>query len=133
MALGGRTRKPTGFHLSPNSGKPRGGSHTQTVLAVRYPTLPYPTLGCAQDQCAFNGAWGGTRKPTAFYVSSYFWDRATDAGIIADEAAITWTLKPADLGAVAEKACAATAAGVPDLFPKVGFPFTAGSALGACW
>ena len=58
------------------------------------------------------------RKPTAFYVSSYFWDRATDAGIIADEGAITWTLKPSDLSAAGEKACSAPAARVPDLFPK---------------
>ena len=72
----------------------------------------------AQEQCAFNGAWGGVRKPTAFYVSSYFWDRATEAGIIADEGAITWTLKPSDLSAAGEKACSASAAHVPDLFPK---------------
>ena len=37
-----------------------------------------------QDQCAFNGAWGGSRQPKAFYVSSYFWDRAVEAGKLSD-------------------------------------------------
>lgn len=82
---------------------------------------PQCSLHAAQEQCAFNGAWGGVRKPTAFYVSSYFWDRATDAGIIADEGAITWTLKPSDLSAAGEKACSTPVARVPDLFPKARF------------
>ena len=33
-----------------------------------------------QFQCTFNGAWGGGRVPSVFYISSYFWDRAVDAG-----------------------------------------------------
>ena len=58
-------------------------------------------------------------KPTAFYVSSYFWDRATDAGIIGDKAAITWTLKPNDFSAAANKACASSVAGLASSFPDV--------------
>lgn len=42
------------------------------------------TAGCSvaamQLQCTFNGAWAGNRVPSVFYVSSYFWDRASDAG-----------------------------------------------------
>ena len=73
-----------------------------------------------QDQCAFNGAWGGgSRHPTAFYVSSYFWDRATDAGIIGDENALTWDLKPADLITAATKACGTPVSGLAAAFPKV--------------
>lgn len=34
----------------------------------------------AQTQCSFAGAWGGGHAPKAFYVSSYFWDRAVEAG-----------------------------------------------------
>ena len=33
-----------------------------------------------QTQCSFAGAWGGGHAPKAFYVSSYFWDRAVEAG-----------------------------------------------------
>ena len=33
-----------------------------------------------QTQCSFAGAWGGGHAPKAFYVSSYFWDRAIEAG-----------------------------------------------------
>ena len=75
---------------------------------------------CLQDQCAFNGAWGGgNRHPTAFYVSSYFWDRATDAGIIAEPEAIMWDLKPADLVKAATLACSTPVSGLAALFPKV--------------
>ena len=72
-----------------------------------------------QEQCAFNGAWGGNAKPTAFYVSSYFWDRAADAGIIGEKKAITWTLKPDDFKAAATKACSATVATLSAAFPNV--------------
>ena len=58
-------------------------------------------------------------KPTAFYVSSYFWDRATDAGIIGDKAAITWMLKPNDFSAAANKACASSVVGLASSFPDV--------------
>ena len=33
-----------------------------------------------QTSCSFAGAWGGGQLPKAFYVSSYFWDRALEAG-----------------------------------------------------
>ena len=33
-----------------------------------------------QTECSFAGAWGGGHAPKAFYVSSYFWDRAVEAG-----------------------------------------------------
>jgi hypothetical protein len=73
-----------------------------------------------QAQCAFNGAWGGgNRHPTAFYVSSYFWDRATDAGIIREQDAIMWDLKPADLVTAATLACSTPIVGLAALFPKV--------------
>lgn len=37
-------------------------------------------LSGVQTQCSFAGAWGGGHAPKAFYVSSYFWDRAVEAG-----------------------------------------------------
>lgn len=58
-------------------------------------------------------------KPTAFYVSSYFWDRATDAGIIGEKTAITWVLKPNDFSAAAAKACASDVAGLASNFANV--------------
>ena len=72
-----------------------------------------------QDQCAFNGAWGGNATPTAFYVSSYFWDRAADAGIIGEKSAITWTLKPDDFSSAASVACSSTVAALAGAFPYV--------------
>ena len=73
-----------------------------------------------QEQCSFNGVWGGgSRHPTAFYVSSYFWDRATEAGVIADKNAVTWELKIADVKAAGEKACSTTMSALSTLFPLV--------------
>ncbi|KAK9843238.1 hypothetical protein WJX74_009079 [Apatococcus lobatus] len=75
--------------------------------------------GAPQDQCAFNGAWGGSRQPKAFYVSSYFWDRAVEAGIIKDETALSYTLKPQDLSSAAESACTTPLTALAALFPSV--------------
>ena len=48
-----------------------------------------------QDQCTFNGAWrGAARVGASYYISSYFWDRAIDSGIISDERALTWKTTP---------------------------------------
>ncbi len=39
--------------------------------------------------------WRGKRPLDAtYYVSSYFWDRALDTGIIKDEKALVWTTAP---------------------------------------
>ena len=101
-------RRPAALHGNPDGGRLPWCGLPLTLL-----------LWPGQEQCAFNGAWGGLRRPTAFYVSSYFWDRATDAGIIADETAITWDLKPADLIKAATKACATPVSGLAAAFPKV--------------
>ena len=73
-----------------------------------------------QTECAFNGAWGGgPRRPSAFYVSSYFWDRATEAGIISQTDAITWSLKGSDVQAVGDKACRTHIKDMSKAFPLV--------------
>ena len=75
-----------------------------------------------QEQCAFNGAWGGNVVPTAFYVSSYFWDRAADAGIIGEKSAIAWSLKPDDFSSAATSACSSSVAALGSAFPHVRAP-----------
>jgi hypothetical protein len=54
-------------------------------------------LAAYQDTCSFSGAWRGKPSSMArvYYVSSYFWDRAVEAGIITDEAAVEWATSPA--------------------------------------
>ena len=47
-----------------------------------------------QSECTFNGAWGGSKVPAVFYISSYFWDRATDVGLIPDDKTISVVVKP---------------------------------------
>lgn len=50
----------------------------------------------SQEACSFNGAWRGKPSSMArvYYVSSYFWDRALDSGIIADKQATSWKTSP---------------------------------------
>lgn len=57
---------------------------------------------CPQPECSFNGGWRGKdlSKGRQYYVSSYFWDRAMDTGIITDPKAISWPTKP-EVGAAA--------------------------------
>ena len=106
-----------------------------------------PKGGCAPTrppaQCSFKGAWKAPRPAAAgggggggdapadrpasaspvTYVSSYFWDRALDAGLVTDAGAATVALTPADLRAKGEAACGApTAAAVSALFPRVDPP-----------
>ncbi len=60
-----------------------------------------------QDLCSFAGGWRGKASSSArvYYVSSYFWDRATDSGIIADKAAIEWATTPKDFASKAGAVC----------------------------
>jgi apyrase len=59
-------------------------------------------------QCGFAGAWGGGGGDgaSAFYVSSYFWDRAAQAGAIPAGASAA-PLTPHAFAAAADAACAA--------------------------
>lgn len=59
-----------------------------------------------QEQCAFSGAWRGlppSGMARVYYVSSYFWDRASDTGIIEHAEAIEWKTSPAEFAKHAEK------------------------------
>lgn len=59
---------------------PEGPSHEKCSATVLSALKHTTECGAPQLQCTFNGAWVGNRVPQVFYVSSYFWDRATDAG-----------------------------------------------------
>ncbi|KAK2077283.1 hypothetical protein QBZ16_004917 [Prototheca wickerhamii] len=72
-----------------------------------------------QFQCTFNGAWGGGRVPSVFYISSYFWDRAVDAGLVPETSAIEAHVKPAQFKELAQRACSTKLADMPTKFPKV--------------
>ena len=57
--------------------------HKYSVKPHRLRTRPTPIL--LQSECTFNGAWGGSKVPAVFYISSYFWDRAQDVGLIPND------------------------------------------------
>lgn len=63
--------------------------------------------GGPKGSCSFSGAWRG--KPTSmrrvYYVSSYFFDRAVDSGIIQDKAATDWRTTPGEFAQRATAVC----------------------------
>lgn len=63
--------------------------------------------GQPKEACSFNGAWRGKPSSMArvYYVSSYFWDRALDSGIIADKKATSWKTSPGDFAKRAAAVC----------------------------
>lgn len=56
-----------------------------------------------QAECTFNGAWGGSKVPAVFYISSYFWDRATDVGLIPDDKSISVIISPSDFRLLSQR------------------------------
>jgi apyrase len=82
---------------------------------------PRKACGAAeQKSCSFNGAWDGSRGPGAqkFYLSSYLFDRVSQAGLVDPAKPSGLTTPKAILGA-AKKACALTAAEVQTTFEGV--------------
>ncbi|KXZ52074.1 hypothetical protein GPECTOR_10g1097 [Gonium pectorale] len=74
-----------------------------------------------QVQCSFNGAWRGNSlsKGRDYFVSSYFWDRASETGIIKEESAIMWPTTPKDFGDKATEVCGMELASVTKTYTKV--------------
>lgn len=71
------------------------------------------------SQCTFNGAWGGSKVPAVFYISSYFWDRAQDVGLIPDDKAISVVIKPSAFRTKGDLACRTPMQHLPTEFPSV--------------
>lgn len=98
---------------------PEGASAATCARLVKLVLKQNEPCGAEQTECSFAGAWGGGHAPKAFYVSSYFWDRAVEAEIIKDHNALTYTLKPEDLQEAAESACKLRASDINTIFPDV--------------
>ncbi|EFJ53213.1 hypothetical protein VOLCADRAFT_78871 [Volvox carteri f. nagariensis] len=79
------------------------------------------TCGAEQIQCSFNGAWrgNGLSKGRQYYVSSYFWDRAFETGIIKEQDAIMWPTSPREFRAKAAEVCSLSTDAITKTFPKV--------------
>jgi hypothetical protein len=80
---------------------PEGPSHEKCAATVLSALKHAADCGAPKLQCTFNGAWGGNRVPDVFYISSYFWDRATDAGGLVTAGALCVGLPPRAAGRVA--------------------------------
>lgn len=89
---------------------------TQQVMAIgKDCKVPKTQLA----QCTFNGAWGGSAVPAVFYISSYFWDRATDVGLIPDDKSISVVISPQDFRTHGQRACKTSLKDLPTMFPSV--------------
>eukprot|EP00798_Chlamydomonas_sp_ICE-L_P015737 gene15739-21859_t len=61
------------------------------------------TCGKPQDECSFSGGWRGKASAArTYYISSYFWDRAQDSGIISDAKASSFKTVPQDSGIISD-------------------------------
>jgi len=89
-------------------GKPSAAASADACIAVATAALngdkacsPAP-----KPECGFDGAWGGGGGPGAqrFYVSSYFWDRASQAGLVS-AGALSASVRPAQFKSAATVAC----------------------------
>ncbi|KAL6756481.1 nucleoside phosphatase GDA1/CD39 [Haematococcus lacustris] len=85
-------------------------SHGQRCMNISTQALGVAAAcGAAVEQCTFSGAWRGkARYGAAYYVSSYFWDRAVDSGIITDSSALTWPTTPEMYATKAAESCSKT-------------------------
>lgn len=77
--------------------------------------------GAPKELCSFNGAWRGPSVGSnpAVYVSSYFWDRAVEAGIVADKEAIEFKTSAKEFSTHASKVCSSQSAAVKQQYPRV--------------
>lgn len=96
-----------------------GASHGQCAATVKSALKSGNRCGAPQKQCSFSGAWAGPRIPSVFYVSSYFWDRAADAGLVNDEKSIQAKVQAGHFGKAAEKACPLDVTSLEKTFPRV--------------
>lgn len=79
-----------------------------------------PCEASEQKHCSFNGAWDGSRGPGArnFYLSSYLFDRVSQAGLVDPDQPSGMTT-PGEILAAAKRACALSVDEVMDTFPSV--------------
>lgn len=98
-----------------------GGFRECAEVAVDALDEELPCGAVDQAECSFNGAWRGKPKgmERVYYVSSYFWDRAEDAGIITDRNAINWVTSPGDFAKKAEATCGKSLAELSTLYPSI--------------
>jgi apyrase len=82
-----------------------GAQYDQCMATVLTALNRDEKCGAPQPQCSFQGAWRGSRIPDIFYVSSYFWDRAADAGILDDDKDTHAVVSPKDFKEMAEDVC----------------------------
>lgn len=106
----------------PAIGHDQGAKHGECISTVLTALKNDAKCGAPQKQCSFGGAWGGPRVPSIFYVSSYFFDRAHEAGLITDAEANEAMVAPRHFKDIAKKACDLHVDHVETQFPRVQEP-----------
>ena len=100
-------------------GHDQGAQHDQCMATILTALRKDEDCGAPQPQCSFTGAWSGPRIPERFYVSSYFWDRAADAGLLNDETATEMTVAPKHFKDHAQEACELDVEDVRKTYPRI--------------
>lgn len=100
-------------------GNEKGAQYDQCMVTVLSALKQDEKCGAPQPQCSFTGAWNGPRVPDIFYVSSYFWDRAADAGLLDDDKAIEAKIAPKHFRVHAEDACELDVESIRETYPRI--------------
>eukprot|EP01023_Acetabularia_acetabulum_P037852 TRINITY_DN3613_c0_g1_i1.p1 TRINITY_DN3613_c0_g1~~TRINITY_DN3613_c0_g1_i1.p1 ORF type:complete len:482 (-),score=89.00 TRINITY_DN3613_c0_g1_i1:410-1855(-) len=75
---------------------------------------------CTFDKCSFSGAWAVNTVPqTDMYISSFFFDRAVDSGIITDSTLPTANIKVQDYKTKGQIACSENSEAVQTEFQNI--------------
>jgi apyrase len=106
----------------PAVGHARGSDHGECAATVLAAMRHTDVCGAPQPQCTFGGAWGGPRLPAVFYISSYFWERAAEAGLVPDGDAIDAVVEPGHFLEAAKRACDLDLKTLGSRFPTVADP-----------
>lgn len=96
-----------------------GAEHEKCIETVVSALKQEESCGAPITQCSFGGVWAGPRIPSVFYVSSYFWDRAADAGLVDDDVTSQAFLRPQHFEEAAKKACSLRVDELTSVFPRV--------------
>nr|GMD91009.1 apyrase 2-like [Ipomoea batatas] len=102
------------------SPSPHGSSMT-SCRDVVIKALKVNGSACTHMKCTFGGVWngGGGNGQKNLFVASFFFDRASEVGIVADPNAAVAKVRPVDFESAASSACSTGLEDAKSKFPRI--------------
>lgn len=104
---GGPSSYPYAGKDHPVAVKPEGPEFTACMGVMDSVLDDSKPCGGPRSECGFNGAWAGAgpKESQPLFVSSYFFDRAIDSGVLEDKTMIQAEITPRAYKDAAERVC----------------------------